>query len=705
MNTLKLLVPLSLRSLASHKGKTLIVGGILAFGTFLLTLTTTMLHNVERQMEASVTGALIGHMQLVSDDATDQLAFFGPEAQSAQDVGLIEDFDKVREVLEKVPNVQGVVPMGRDIATVAGGNLIDRALEQLRDAVREGRDDEIPGHIARVKQLASLVAEELESRARVSSDVESLEADREVTQRVLSDAFWQEFDADRLATLDWLDSRFAPLQTDGQFLFLLYLGTDLHRFAQAFDKFQVVKGDMVPEGERGLLLSQEYMEKAAKNFIARELDAMKASIELDGRTIATHKPLAEQAARIARQSSRLVYEIGPAAVPQVQQGLREVLGTDEGDVGELITRLLTLDDANFKRRYEAFYEHVAPHIRLYSVLVGETVTLRVFTKSGYARAANLKVYGTFGFKGLEGSLLSSAYNLVDIETFRDLYGLMTPERQAEIDAMRASVGLQDVSADTAIDDLFGDADSLEAEAVAEAPAAAPEPDVQMADVQTADVQTAMASAPAVDAQAYDQARIDQGVVLHAAVMLEDGTKIEETSAAIRAAVEQHKLGLKIVTWQTAAGLIGQLILVMRIVLYAAFVIIFIVALAIINNSMLMATMDRIVEIGTMRAIGAGRQFVLSMVLLETLVLGVLAASLGIAGAAGIISLLNVNGIPAGTNEIMLVLFGGPRLFPELSVTSIVVGIASIAVVSVIATLYPAIIATRVQPVVAMQRRE
>ena len=46
-------------------------------------------------------------------------------------------------------------------------------------------------------------------------------------------------------------------------------------------------------------------------------------------------------------------------------------------------------------------------------------------------------------------------------------------------------------------------------------------------------------------------------------------------------------------------------------------------LVIINNSMVMATMDRMVEIGMMRAIGAQRRFVRAMYMLETIALTLL----------------------------------------------------------------------------------
>ncbi len=94
------------------------------------------------------------------------------------------------------------------------------------------------------------------------------------------------------------------------------------------------------------------------------------------------------------------------------------------------------------------------------------------------------------------------------------------------------------------------------------------------------------------------------------------------------ALDDAGLSMKVVDWQKAAGLVGQFILVIRGVLYVAILIIFVVAVVIINNSMVMATMERVTEIGTMRAIGAGRRLVLIMFMLETMVLGGLAGLLG-----------------------------------------------------------------------------
>jgi ABC-type antimicrobial peptide transport system permease subunit len=130
------------------------------------------------------------------------------------------------------------------------------------------------------------------------------------------------------------------------------------------------------------------------------------------------------------------------------------------------------------------------------------------------------------------------------------------------------------------------------------------------------------------------------------------------------------LGIQAVDWQNAAGIIGQFIWVIRGVLTIAVLIIFAVAIVIINNSMVMATLERVAEIGTMRAIGAGKGFVTTMIIFETAVLGLIAGTVGALGGAAFIMWLGSAGIPAG-NDFLLFLFSGPRLFPDVGVVNLV----------------------------------
>jgi len=125
---------------------------------------------------------------------------------------------------------------------------------------------------------------------------------------------------------------------------------------------------------------------------------------------------------------------------------------------------------------------------------------------------------------------------------------------------------------------------------------------------------------------------------------------------------------------------------------------------VINNAMMMATLRRTREIGTLRAIGAQRAFVLAMVLVETMVLALVFGLAGMGAGALLVKGVNALGIPAVTDEMQF-FFSGPRLDLFVSPTSLVAAFVMVVVVSAISTLYPAVQATRISPVSAMQSEE
>ena len=133
-------------------------------------------------------------------------------------------------------------------------------------------------------------------------------------------------------------------------------------------------------------------------------------------------------------------------------------------------------------------------------------------------------------------------------------------------------------------------------------------------------------------------------------------------------------------------------------------IIFVVAIIIINNSLLMTTLERTREIGTMRAIGAQRGFVIRMFLIETGVLALIFGGLGAAIGAALMLMFNAVGIPAAT-DFFYFLFAGPRLYPALHLLHVVLAFLVIAFVAGISTLYPAWIAARITPREAMATEE
>ena len=132
-----MLFRIAFRNIWLHRLRTLIVGGILCFGTTLLIVGNAVLDAVETGMSRSIVRSLAGHLQVYSADAQDEIAIFGRPGGVEEDIGQLTNFAEVRKVLETIPNVASVIPMGTGNAIVFGGNALDRQLEVLREAVRQ----------------------------------------------------------------------------------------------------------------------------------------------------------------------------------------------------------------------------------------------------------------------------------------------------------------------------------------------------------------------------------------------------------------------------------------------------------------------------------------------------------------------------------------------------------------------------------------
>ncbi|HNC96783.1 MAG TPA: FtsX-like permease family protein, partial [Myxococcota bacterium] len=668
----RLIVSLALRNLWAHKVKSFIVGMLLAFGTMLVVTGSAMIDSMESAMQKSVTSTVSGELQVYSKDAKDELALLGGLSFGPPDIGEINDFPSVEKQLLTVPGVRAVVPMGIVNPTVFGRNELDTLQERMRNAVRDGDMAGARVIAPQIRQIAADLRAELQNRAAISRDLSGIEQEREVLERVDSDAFWASFETDPVGTLDYLDFKLAPLASAGRILYFRTLGVDIEQFEQSFDRFQIVDGQQIPKGQRGFLISKRTYEEFVKNRVARELDAIRKAVVKEGGSIETTPGLKEKVARNSRQYQRILYQLSPADAAVVEAELRKDLPGVQGDLATLLQEFLKVDDSNLEARYARFYELIAPKIQLYDTPVGSTITLRSFTRRGYIKSVNIKVYGTFQFKGLEESTLSGALNLTDLMTFRDLYGKMTAEQQAELKDIQTAVGVKEISKADAEAALFGGGGSVETTTTASS---------------TSFDEFALASIKGrrdegeTDTRSYTREQLREGIALNAAVLLSDPTKIAETKEAIQKLSDDTKMGLKVLDWTQASGIVGQFVVVVRAVLYTCIFIIFLVALVIINNTMVMATLERTFEIGTMRAIGAQRNFVMALFMLETLLLGLISGAIGAGASVALISYLGSVGIVAPSPEI-IILFGGPSLHPTFSAGNLLFGLGVISAVSV-----------------------
>ncbi len=709
MTAFRLLLQIALRSVTAHKVKSLIVGGLLLSGTALLVFGFSVLGSIERALEGSITSSLSGQFQVYDSEAEDPLELFGGFGGGLADLGEIEDFAAVESALMGVDGVSAVVPMGIVNTTVFAPTELDVVLSDMREAVQAGRLEDARALKPQVRRIAETFEAQQDLRLSLTSDPDAVQRDKAALATVTAEGFWTPFmeptspelapdTAAMLSALDYLDTKVAPLAADGRLLYLRAIGTDLDQFTKSFDRFYIAKGEAVPPGQRGFLISNRTYERIIKNRVARELDDIKLKVTEKGQTIAGDELLREQVARNARQFPRIVFQLSPKDATELEAELRDFLKDDKSTLEELVSQFLTVDDTNLLERYDWFYARIAPRIRLYDIPIGSTITLRAFTKSGYLKTVNVKVYGTYEFRGLEKSDLASASNLTDLMSFRDLFGKMSDEQRAELEDIRVSMGVTEVGRENAEDALFGGSAPLEVEAVASAePAAEP-----AAEPVTEPVATLP---PGEDPnQVYTREQMRNGLVLNAAVILKDPKRAAEIEPALEAAISAGGLRIQLLDWLSASGTVGQLIFVMRGILGISFIVIFSVALIIVSNALAMATRDRAAEIGTMRAIGARRGMVVWMLVLETVVLGLIAGTLGAGLGVGLVSVLGNVGIPAVTDQLVF-LFAGPRLYPTWEPVQALIGVVLVVVVATVSTIYPAVLAALVPPIVAMQGKE
>src|SRR5450432_3737033 len=178
LDTFSVVVQIAFRNLFSNRWKTLIVGGIIGFGAFLVVLGTSLLDSVDHSMSRSIIGSVAGNIQVYSSASKEDLDVMGGFNFDANDIEPLPDFARVRQVLMSVPNVQQVVPMGINGSMVLSGNTVDQALAKLRTSVGALKAGDTTPALAQtyadqkdhVRQIISVLQADVENVKRLHDD-------------------------------------------------------------------------------------------------------------------------------------------------------------------------------------------------------------------------------------------------------------------------------------------------------------------------------------------------------------------------------------------------------------------------------------------------------------------------------------------------------------------------------------------------------
>lgn len=697
-----LTLKIALRNVLLHKVKTLIIGFIIIFGTTLAIVGNAFVDAISTGMQRSLTNSVTGEIQVYSSDAKDKIAVLGNMGGDMPDIAHVNDFVKVREtLLAQVPNISAVIPMGTNIAMVSPGNILDVKLEELRTAYQaKSRDTRkitaLKGHVRAI--LEDLQRKQAENKVAVTKlmKVDKLFEEAPIhLKKALSDEFWNGFDAQYESRIEFLANHAAPLLFDEPIQMLSYIGTVPESFKSAFSQFEIVKGQEIPEGKRGFLFSDYVYETLIKHRVARRLDQLKKKIEKEKLNLDQDKTLKDLVTANVAQAAEVYTQIDPVAGRELAPKLQKLLGSKTRELPRLVEEFLTMNGSCFAERFKFFYDQIAPHIILYKIQVGDVFPITAFTKAGYSSSVNMKVYGTYRFKSFESSPIAGNFNIMDMMSFRELFGFMTAEKREETRALEKEMGLADFGKDD-MESMFQKA-APKAE-LAETPKAA-----ASARAMPAGFQKFQERRRIFDVQ-YTRAEMENGVFLNAAILLKDPSRISQTLEKIQEVAKAEKLGIQAVDWKEAAGMIGQLTTMVRGLLYFIVLVTFGIATFIIMNSMLMATLERTREIGTMRAIGAQRTFLLRLFLQETFVLSFIFGLIGTLIGVTIVTAIGSSGIPA-QGDVATFFFSGDRLFLSVNFTHILIVFVCMTLVAIVSTQYPAWRAMKILPLEAMQKSD
>ena len=275
------------------------------------------------------------------------------------------------------------------------------------------------------------------------------------------------------------------------------------------------------------------------------------------------------------------------------------------------------------------------------------------------------------------------FPIVDIESYRECLGYFSaqavsaPVKKENLDLLAKTDG--------SLDDLFSQGDVVTAQKAAATPAA-------LAVGSLAVKRDTVRQTVDLDAGAYN-------LVL---LRLADGQNLDKSVAALNKVLAQKKLGVRAITWKKATGMIGSMAVLIKTSLFVFVMLLFFVAIIIIINTLSMAAIERTTEIGMMRAVGARRGFIRTMFLGETATLSAVFGGLGIVVGIILVNILCAFNITTD-NDMVQLLYGGDTFKPFLSLVDVGLAVVQLAIVTLLAVIYPIRVASGITPLDAISR--
>ncbi len=193
---------------------------------------------------------------------------------------------------------------------------------------------------------------------------------------------------------------------------------------------------------------------------------------------------------------------------------------------------------------------------------------------------------------------------------------------------------------------------------------------------------------------------DKNLVSEIAVYLNDVDKIDESQEAISSILPDYRVE----KWDKLAPELSLIVQQSQTNVYIL-VTIFMTALIFgIINTMLMAVLERIKELGMLMAIGMNKAKVFVMIIIETVFLGLVACPVGLFLGYLTISYFNGNGFDLSDYSQGLEKFGYETvIYPIISGNHYFMLSLGIFITTIVASIYPALKAIKLKPAEALRK--
>jgi ABC-type lipoprotein release transport system permease subunit len=180
--------------------------------------------------------------------------------------------------------------------------------------------------------------------------------------------------------------------------------------------------------------------------------------------------------------------------------------------------------------------------------------------------------------------------------------------------------------------------------------------------------------------------------------------LDDREAAANVAAKLQSPEAQIVTWEELNALLLDSMEYGIYFYYILYAVIFLLVAVLVVNTLLMSVFERTREIGILAALGMNRRQILQLFLLQGVVQALIGIAIGLALGTGIVALMTYVGIsiPAQTASMVQGMAVGTKMYGGFAWEQFAALALLLLVIVTLVSLYPARLASRMEPVEALR---